>query len=460
MSSTELPTIPAGEVESPTVATSPLGKLQRPWRRWLVAVLLLGGLTWFYDYLWARLLVPRAVAALRSREPERALVWLDRVDWLASRDAEAAFQRARTYRNLGRMAEVRTWLERAYELGIPQTRIEREQWLAFAQTGQMKEAEPHLHELLLDPGEDGAEICNAFVNGYYRVLRIDSAQPILEAWITDFPDDPRPHQFNGSRYAQVFKWQEAINAYQRALDRDPTLDELRVKVATSYSELHQYDTAEQLFLEFLKQQPASAEALAGLGEVYLANGRWDEAETVFTKAAALAPEAEMPHRGLGQIASYRKEFSKAVEHLQRAHQVGIKDQETRYHLALALQGAGQVAEAKAHFDFCHLASLARGRRTVLLEQLVKEPKNIEMRFELADLTYRYINEEEGTKWLFYVVELQPDHGPAREILYNHYKNVSPETARRFMPLPSSSETPSKAEVSSSESASPASPQPQ
>src|SRR5262245_59055767 len=145
--------------------------------------------------------VNRSRQLLRHRQAEQAFAILQSAALRDPTHGEVQFLLARCHRRLGRMKEAREHLTRASLLSISSKAIAREEWLALAQSGQMREAYPHLSELLIDPGEDGPEICEAYVNGFFLTTRFRDAFELLTVWEKDFPQDSQPYLFRG-RYFQ------------------------------------------------------------------------------------------------------------------------------------------------------------------------------------------------------------------------------------------------------------------
>src|SRR5947207_1480547 len=99
-----------------------------------------------------------------------------------------------------------TAINRAKSLGYAPDAVRREWILTNAQSGRLGEAEPALERLLVDPQDDGAEICEAFVTGYFANYRIDSAMQLLDAWERDYPTDGQPHYLRGKFFEHSEMW--------------------------------------------------------------------------------------------------------------------------------------------------------------------------------------------------------------------------------------------------------------
>ena len=157
----------------------------------------------------------RARRCLHGRDNKQALRELRTALRLAPSDAEVHFLLARTHRRLGNLDQIPAFLRRAQQLGGDPSRAERETWMAWAQSGRLREAEPHLAELLTDLRDDGADVCEAYVQGYFSNLRVNEALRLLDAWQRDYPDDAQAHFMRGYLMQILRRWRDAAAAYRR-----------------------------------------------------------------------------------------------------------------------------------------------------------------------------------------------------------------------------------------------------
>jgi len=165
-------------------------------RRFLacVAVLILCGV-WLFCGGAANLAVSGARSALARRDVDAAREWFEFADWLHGSEAEVAFLKARASRRQGDIGDARNWLGVALALGTDRRAVQREMILASAQAGRMRDAELWLNELLLHPGDDGQDIFEAFVTGFYVNNEFGKADTLTTSWIADFPDNSYPWIF-------------------------------------------------------------------------------------------------------------------------------------------------------------------------------------------------------------------------------------------------------------------------
>ena len=119
-----------------------------------------------------------ATKALQRRDANAALRWLNWAESFGTDKGTIAIARNRAFRQLGLFAKVREQLLLAKTLGVSRQRIEREEWLAFALSGQMEIAEPHLSNLLVSQDIPVGETCAAYAAGFLLTApRVGSRNP-------------------------------------------------------------------------------------------------------------------------------------------------------------------------------------------------------------------------------------------------------------------------------------------
>jgi tetratricopeptide (TPR) repeat protein len=374
----------------------------------------------------------QARQALADRRPEQALEWLSVVDRLAVEDAEAEFLRARAFRKQGELGKTRDALLRAAKLGYPVKRLEREQWLALAQAGQMREAEPHLPALLTDPGDDAAEICEAYVTGFIRNQRADQAAPLLESWSADFPNDPLPWLMRGKLFIELTQWPQAEQALKKALALRPEDSEAAYYLANVLVERRQLPEA----LELYERSAANADdgedrnrARIGQVKCLRALGRSDEGRRVAEEILRKDPDQRDALIELGRIEADAGRFQEAVASLEKADAQNHHDIEVRYAWAAALRGAGRAEEARAEFERVGKAQAELAKATNMVNRVLKSPADVEARYEAGRIFLEYGQPEKGLVWLQSVLNYAPTHEPTCRLLADYYERRSTEDSR-------------------------------
>jgi tetratricopeptide (TPR) repeat protein len=106
----------------------------------------------------------------------------------------------------------------------------------------------------------------------------------------------------------------------------------------------------------VKQVPHDANAYQSLADGLRAAGRLDEAEDANRQALALDAGFAAAWRGLGDIASDRKDWQTAITDYRKAIELKSNEADTYRGLATALRQAGQADEAaKIETQFAQLS---------------------------------------------------------------------------------------------------------
>ena len=336
---------------------------------------------------------------------------------------ETQFLLARAYRRLGRMNEVRHHLLRARALGWPRDLVQREEWLAMAQSGQIASAEPYLGELLRNQRDDGAEICEAFVEGYFASYRFTKGLLLVDAWETDFPNDPRPHLYRGLAFENSKSWDKAAQSYRRAVELSSDDTNCRLRLAGVLINLHKYDEAVEHLQVCLDSHSDDPDVLCRYSECLRAQGQIDKSRMVLTQALTRDPHHQQSRLNMGQLELMGGDFEAAIRWLRRLCDETPTDVEARYALAQSLQAAGQTDAARSHFDF-----VTESREKMQEVQRLTDPDRFrpddpEVRYQIGIRLLRYDNPSHGAAWLRSVLEVDPGHQATHATLAEFYASI-------------------------------------
>ena len=399
--------------------------------RLVVTLLCLAVLLW---QLWPAIPNWRASTALHNRDTATARFWLDAAEVGVRNHPETAFLRARWKRRLGDLAGVRFYLEKAFKCGAAPARLEREQWMTLAQSGQMREAEPHFAELLGDPGTDIHEICEAYTAGYVRLHRDGDAIKVLDAWLADYPESPYAHMLRGRVLRYLDRVREAETDLRRAVTLSPNLTDAQFELAQALRESKRPEEAIQHYDKCLSDVPLANRAKIGRSISLKMIGQVDKAREQLRQLIANSPEQAEAAYELGLLELEAGDAKSAVEHLQRAHKLNPTKLETRYSLCHALQMSGRHEEAAVETAFVEEARGVSEKIQRLSDASQANPANAEIRFELGELLIRQGREAEGVSWLQSVLQISPGHAGVPRLLDHHNSSKVPSASPQSQQL--------------------------
>jgi predicted Zn-dependent protease len=340
--------------------------------------------------------------------------------WIAPQRPQTYFLLARTHRRLGELDAVPALLRHAVKLGGDPQWADRERWLLLAQSGRLGEAEPHLPELLIDPGGDGPDICEAYVLGYFGNLRTSEARQLLDVWQKDYPEDAQSHFMQGYLNFGLSRYREAAADYRRGLELAPDITLMRYRLAEVLIQAGEWEEAGKELLRCLDEDAQNPDILTTWAKCLSHCGQPDRAREVIEGVLAQTPDHVDAHQVLAELDLAEGRFQHALPHLQAVVSRRPYERQSRWALARTLQALGRAEEAKRHFDYVSEAEQAMDRVARLTRQVVARTEDTQLRYEIGTLLLKYGPPEDGIKWLMTVLQLAPDHRGAHEALTAFY----------------------------------------
>ena len=110
-----------------------------------------------------------------------------------------------------------------------------------------------------------------------------------------------------------------------------------------------YETAESIFRQVLRQDPDNAAAYSNLGIALYAQGRYEEAEAAFREVLRLAPDDAITYYNLGIALADQGHLAEAEAAFRESLRLDPDNAITYYNLGIALADQGHLAEAEAAF---------------------------------------------------------------------------------------------------------------
>jgi cytochrome c-type biogenesis protein CcmH/NrfG len=404
-------------------------------KRWIYGLLVTALVAWVGGVgAWPRIQMSRTVAAARQaladRDYPQALAQLEKAEQLDANRGETAFLLARTYRHLGKLEELQKWLARARVLDYPPRRLELEQLLLQAQNGRMKEAAPELPRLLTEFSEtDGAEICEAYVSGFFANYSFAEALRLAEVWQQDYPNDPQPWFSLGLYEAHAGSDPKAVAAFRKALELAPRRDDIRRYLAEALVDEELYEEAEQHIRYLLQRNPNDTDMATALGHCLLEKGDVAGARRQLEEVLKRDPQGYPPRMMMAQIELKDQKPEAAITWLEALVKERPKEYRLRFLFATALQQSGRGSEAAEHLEFVGRAQAALGRARNMMDQAKEDPGDIASRLEIGQTLLKYDSPDDGASWLRNVLELDPTNAAAHRALAEYYSSAKKDDQR-------------------------------
>ncbi|HKO58308.1 MAG TPA: tetratricopeptide repeat protein [Thermoanaerobaculia bacterium] len=172
------------------------------------------------------------------------------------------------------------------------------------------------------------------------------------------PDDPETWYNLAVTLQEAGRTREGGIAIREAIRRDPKRPEAHNALGIAYSTEGNMPAAEAEFVKAIEIDPRDARAFNNLGNVLRAAGRADDAAKAYEQALAVSPNYVDALNGLGVLEVQRDRPRIALRHFDRALQLAPHFYEAQLNRGIALQLAGDRAEAVKQFQAL-LAELPR-----------------------------------------------------------------------------------------------------
>lgn len=407
-------------------------------------LLLLASVAVWFAGVPANVLHSRVATQLAARDYEAAeetLAWIRR---LGVSNAETEFWDARLNRKLLQVADVPGQLQSAAAGGFSPEAIRREFLLLQAQTGQIAEVMGDLKQMMVEPGADGAEICEASANGALIAGATDLAVAILPVWKADFPQDPQAHYAHARLLEFQGRTEQAVAELRLAILLKNTHWPSRYALGRILLSQNRVDEALSEFDAATAMRHNSA-VLYQRAKCSRALGRAQEAQLLLTQVVNL-PQQEIitgflrvgePIRGLpiqfelGSLELSIRNYDASLKWLNQVLDSDPKNVDARYSRAIALRELKQTDAANR--DFSEVQQVRERLKEVdrLVDEINNTPNvpHLEERCRVGELLLKYENSGRGELWLRETLARDPEFLPAHRLLADHYLELAKSDPR-------------------------------
>lgn len=122
-------------------------------------------------------------------------------------------------------------------------------------------------------------------------------------------------------------YEEARREFEKIIEIEPNNVVIYNNLGQLHSTLKDYKKAEEYFRRAIDLALDYDFALNNLGKLYFDQGRWPESKVVLEQSLSVNPKSARVHYFLAQIAEKQKDKPKAIEHWQKAIELGLKGDE-------------------------------------------------------------------------------------------------------------------------------------
>jgi len=212
---------------------------------------------------------------------------------------------------------------------------------AYASKGQLEEAIRTLKAFQARRGSDPDILY--WVGTFYD----DLAETTFQTMAKSYPNSYLVLETQGDQLLQQQKYDEALEAYQKALSAAPAAPGLHFDLGNTYWHMAKLDRARPELEAELESNPGHAQANYELGDIAVKQGETEKGVLLLKKALALEPSLVEAHRSLGRAFLSERLYPEAAHEFSIVAQAEPSDHTIHALLATAYQRMGRTQEAEA-----------------------------------------------------------------------------------------------------------------
>lgn len=180
---------------------------------------------------------------------------------------------------------------------------------------------------------------------YWRARTHNELAVAAFSRLEELPASPESHAFRAELYRSRGRHLESVSELQKAAKLAPGDRRIQRELATSLYLSRDYEAAEPLLQDLLKQEPASAELSFLYGDTLLQAGKGEKAIPLLEAAVARSAALTDARVSLARAYLQQGRHKEAIPHLKAALETD-EDGSLHYQLARAYQATGQAELAK------------------------------------------------------------------------------------------------------------------
>lgn len=369
-----------------------------------------------------------AEAALADERPGDARQELEFCLRVWPRNPDVHFLAARAARLAGDLADTEAHLNRCIEIQGPSERVQLEFLLLRVQAGEVDELAPILINSARDGHPELPIILETLARSFILHLRYRPAYACLSLWIEKRPDAARPLQWRGWVLERLNNQKAATVDYHKALELDPELLPVRLRVAEMLLEDKQAPEALPHLERLLRQAPNDPQVQARMGSCLFLQGELGRARTLMESAVERLPHDPVLLVSLAELNLQDERFGEAEALLRRVLANDPSDTEALHKLANVLQVQGKLEDSAKTLAEYERKRIVVERTNELLKTVAdsRSPSSDNCA-EIGRMLLEIGRKKLGVYWCEQALEKDPRHPVANRALADHYEREGDAT---------------------------------
>jgi tetratricopeptide (TPR) repeat protein len=137
------------------------------------------------------------------------------------------------------------------------------------------------------------------------------SRALLTELVTKYPKEKEALVQLGRYYRDMKMFEDAEDAFLRAIELDPNYGEPLNEIAYLYAAMEDYERAITYFERYAATYPNDANPFDSMGEMYFRMGQLDEAIAMYERALKVRPDFGS-ERGMGYVVAFREDYAGAI----------------------------------------------------------------------------------------------------------------------------------------------------
>jgi len=364
-----------------------------------------------------------ALLAMRQHEHARARGELGICLTAWPLNAEANYLMARVCRELKDFRAWRLYLTRARQLQWLPDEVRLEERLQKAQVGNLASVQKFLMTYTRQRPDQTPLVYEALAEGYVAGRRYRELWELAVSWTALYPNDWLGWLYRGQAMHLGGNPKKALAEYQQALQRAPDPALVQLYQASAELGIGQHRQALETYQAALANEPDNPKALFGVALCQQALGNEAAAQAALSALLEHEPN-HVPGLVLqGKLERSAGRLPHAIEVWRKAATLAPWRQDVLHNLAEALQANGEKAAAAKWRSKVEQVRAVLHEIAQLKKQLNDRPRDVAVRFRIAELERQLGNDEEAMAWYTGVLAVDPSHQASRRILADYARRA-------------------------------------
>jgi predicted Zn-dependent protease len=296
-----------------------------------------------------------------------------------------------------------------------------ERMLHAASKGETDRVVKPFRQLVQENSPATPLICEAMIQGYFRVYRFSEVHAVLQIWLERQPDNTKALLFQSILHTTLRNRQEAADAYERILQLDPEYDVARRRLAELLIAEKKFPEALAHLQQLRQRQPDHPMLAVLLARCLDQMGQQDEAEHLLDEVLARSPHFAPAVAERGQLALRQGQLDQAENWLRESTSQNTRNRQLHYQLIQCLYRQGKRAAAEEELRQLKQLEAKTQRLEIAKEKMLERPQDPILYQEMGQALLAVGETEEGLYWLQRAVRENPTNTSALRALADHYR---------------------------------------